>query len=256
MFAATLLISSCITNRKITYLQGAKGLNDSTVVLNDTILSVTPTSYRIQINDNVFIRVVTPDPQWSNMFNTMPTGSGITITPESANLLSYPVETDGSIVLPYAGKFLVAGKTLTEIKAELEAVLKNYITDAAVTVRLVNNYISVIGEVRQPGRYPIYKENMNIFETLAMAGDLNEYSNRQKIRIIRPTPTGNIIKQFSLTDRSVMSSEYYYVMPNDVIYAQPVRGRFFQMNAFPYTVILSSLTTFILFLNLLQTSGN
>jgi len=85
-----------------------------------------------------------------------------------------------------------------------------------------------------------------------MAGDLGEFSNRQKIQLIRQTSDGNIIKEFSLNDRSIMASEFFYVMPNDVIYAMPMKGKFFQLNAFPYSVVLSSITTFILLWNVLK----
>jgi len=49
-----------------------------------------------------------------------------------------------------------------------------------------------------------------------------------------------------------MASEYFYVMPNDVIYAPPMKGRFFKMDAFPYSIILSTVTTFVLLWNVLK----
>ena len=147
---------------------------------------------------------------------------------------------------------LVAGKTLNQIKEELDIALKSYITDAVVTVKMINNYVSIIGEVQNPGKYPIYKNRLNIFQALAMAGDLDKYSNRQKIQIIRQTPEGNTVKEFSLKDRSIIGSQFFYVMPNDVIYAPPMKGRFFQMDAFPYSVILSTITTFVLIWNVLK----
>ena len=67
---------------------------------------------------------------------------------------------------------------------------------------------------------------MNIFQALAMAGDLKEFSDRQRIRLIRQTSKGNIVKEFNITDRSIMTLESFYVMPNDVIYAKPMKGRF------------------------------
>lgn len=239
-------LTSCVTNKKLTYLQYEGNRND-------TIVSVTPSAYTIQPYDNLFIRVVTPDPKWSDMFNTLPaTVGGITMTEQSADMLSYTVDRNGEIQLPYAGRFLVKGKTLEIVKTELETALKAYIADAVVMVKMVNNYVSIIGEVQHPGRYPIYKDRMNIFQALAMAGDLSDYSNRQKIQLIRQTPVGNSIKEFSLNDRSVMATEFFYVMPNDVIYAQPMKGKFFQLSAFPYAVILSSITTFILLWNVLK----
>lgn len=240
------VLASCVTSKKLTYLQyeGAPA---------DTVKAVTPADYKVLPFDNLFIRVVTPDPKWSEMFNTLPTTTySVSVTEQSADLISYPVDGSGAILLPYAGKIFVAGKTLSVITTELEAALKGYIADAAVTVKMINNYVSLLGEITHPGRYPIYKDRLNIFQALAMGGDLSAYSNRQKVQVIRQTQTGNIIKEFSLTDRSIMSSEFFYVMPNDVIYAMPIKGKFFQMNAFPYSVILSTITTFVLLWNVLK----
>jgi polysaccharide export outer membrane protein len=181
------------------------------------------------------------------MFNTLPTTAySVTVTEQSADLISYPVDSSGAILLPYAGKIQVAGKNLESITADVEAALKSYITDASVSVKLINNYVSLLADVNRPGRYPIYKDRLNIFQALAMGGDLGDYSNRQVVQVIRQTTGGNVIKEFSLTDRSIMSSEFFYVMPNDVIYAKPIKGKFFQLNAFPYAVIISTITMFVL----------
>jgi len=238
IFLLVAALSSCVTNGKLTYIQynGSK----SPIIKPDN-----PAEYTIMPYDNIFIKVVTPDPKWSDMFNTLPTASGISISEETAALVSYAVDGAGYIQLPYAGKIKVAGKTLSVITDEVEKALKGYIADAAVTVKMVNNYVSLLGKVKQPGRYPIYKERMNIFQVIALAGDLNEYANRKKIQLIRQTPEGSFVKEFNLTDRSIMASEFFYVMPNDIIYVKPMKGKFFQLNGFPYSVLLSSITTFI-----------
>jgi polysaccharide export outer membrane protein len=245
LLIASVLVS-CVTSKKLTYLQ-----YEGTP--SDTIISVTPSDYKILPFDNLFIRVVTPDPKWSEMFNTLPvTSSGISFTELSADLVSYPVNAAGTILLPYLGRIEVAGKTLAEVTTELEKALKGYIADAAVTVKMVNNYVSLLGEIKNPGKYPIYKDRLNIFQALAMGGDLGDFSNRQKVQIIRQISGGQVIKEFCLTDRSVMTSEFFYVMPNDVIYAMPMKGRFFKMNEFPYTVILGTITTFLLMWNVVK----
>jgi len=239
------LITSCVTNKKLTYLQ-SEGARDE-------FIAITPDTYKIQPYDNLFVRVVTPDPQWSAMFNTLSTtGSSYGMSELSADVLSYSVGDDGTIELPYAGKFMVAGKTLNAVKTELDNALKSYVADAVVTVKMVNNYVSIIGEVQRPGKYPIYKDRLNIFQALAMAGDLGTYSNRQKLQLIRQTPEGNIVKEFSIRNRSLIGTQFFYVMPNDVIYAPPIKGRFFQMNAFPYSIILSTITTFVLLWNVIK----
>ncbi len=247
IFLIVTILTSCVTNKDLTYLQ-YKG--DPTP---DTVASVTPASYKVQPSDNLFIRVVTPDPSLSEMFNTLPvTAYGITITEQTADLVSYSVDSSGTITIPYAGRLHVAGKTLDQITAEVEAELQSYLSDAAISVKLVNNYVSLIGEVERPGKYLIYKEHLNIFQALALGSDLGDFSDRQKIQIIRQTIGGTVVKEFSLTDRSILSSEFFYVMPNDVIYAMPVRGRFFRLNEFPFTYILSTLTVLVVFYGIIR----
>lgn len=238
-----LILSSCVTRKKLTYLQYSDKTYNSDLSVSDTRISVTPTAYKIMPYDNLFIRVITPDPQWSVLFNSTPVGQGGSLTEESASLVGYPVDIDGNIEIPFVGTVEVAGETLSEIKVKLDSIFKKYVNDAAITVRLVNNYVSVIGEVSLPGRYPLTKDRINIFEALSMAGDMGMYSNKQKVQLIRPSVYGPIVKEFSLADRSILSSEFYYVMPNDIIYAQPMKGKGFQNNASIFTLFLTTITT-------------
>ncbi len=239
LLTVILIMSSCVSRKKLTYLQYSA---ETSRYENptDQQASVTPEAYKVMPYDNLYIRVITPDPQWSALFNADVGTAGI--TQESAALSSFTVDTQGFIEIPYVRKVYVGGKTLSEIKVQLDSVFKSYVTDAAITVRLVNNYISVIGEVRAPGRYLLTKDRLTVFESLALAGDLSEFSNRQKIQLIRPSPYGPVIKEFSLTDRSILSSEYYFIMPNDIIYAMPLRGRSFQVNSAVWSLFLTTIT--------------
>lgn len=238
-----LIFSSCVSKKKLTYLQYTDKPAANNISEGDSRASVTPAAYKIMPYDNLYLRVITPDPQWSALFNIMPVGAGGAVTEESAGLFGYPVDGNGEIEVPFVGKVEVGGKTLSEIKAELDSIFKNYVADAAITVRLVNNYVSIIGEVRNPGRYPLTKDRVNVFEALSMAGDMSEFSNRQKVQLIRPSPYGPIIKEFSLADRSILSSEFYYIMPNDIIYTMPMKGKSFQVNSSVWTLFLSIITS-------------
>ena len=170
----------------------------------------------------------------------------------SAQLLSYPVELDGTVDLPYVGSIEVGGKSVADAKKAIEVVLAEYVTDASLTVKLVNNYVSVLGEVRTPGMYPIYKERLNIYQALAMAGDVADFSDRYSLAIIRQTTGESIVKEFNITDRKIIDSEFYYIMPNDVLYVKPLRGRFFAINTAPYTFALTTLTAAISLFVLIQ----
>lgn len=246
LFLGVILISfSCVSRKKMTYLQHAGDIDENFISGADSRISVTPSNYKIMPFDNLYIRVITPDPQWSEIFNPTPAAGGGSMTQESAALSGYSVDTDGKIEIPFIGKVEAGGKTLTELKIMLDSIFKNYLNDAAISVRLVNNYVSIIGEVRNPGRYPLTKDRVNIFEAISMAGDLNEFSNRQYIKLIRQSQYGPVVKEFSLLDINILTSEYFYVLPNDIIYAQPIKGRLFETNSSVFEVILGSLVTIL-----------
>lgn len=243
-------LSSCVSRKKLTYLQ----YSDRSVkheIPEGQQTSVTPEVYKVMPYDNLYIRVITPDPQWSALFNADVGSAGV--TQESAALSGYSVDVDGFIEIPYVGKLKVGGATLSEIKTQLDSIFKNYVTDAAITVRLVNNYVTLIGEVTAPGRYILTKDRITIFDALAMAGDMSDYSNRQKVQMIRPSPYGPVIKEFSLGDRSILSSEYYYIMPNDIIYAIPGQGRSFQVNSTVWTMFLTTITSALVVISFFRT---
>lgn len=240
------MFTSCVTNKKITYLQDLKNSEISTEIYK-------PEDYKIQIGDNLFIRVTTPDPRFSEMFNTLPVASAtVSSTEQSVQLLSYPVEADGTVDIPYLGAVNVVGKTIGEAKMILQNELVDYITDADISVKLVNNYVSIVGEVVQPGLYPIYKDHLNIFQAISMAGDADEFGSRKQVSIIRDTPDGAVAKEFDLRDRNIIDSEYYYVMPNDVIYVKPMKGRFWGFSSFPYGVLLTTISTTIVLVTYLN----
>lgn len=229
-----IVLGGCVTNQQATYLQ----------VYEESAYSgeyVPPVDYIIRPNDNIYLQVSTPDPRVSAFFNVFDASGGrITVDEASAQLMSYPVELDGTVDLPYVGPVIVAGKTLADAKLAIEEVLKAYVTEYTVTVKLINNYVSVLGEVNTPGLYPIYKERLNIYQALSMAGDVADFGDRYQLAIIRQTEEESIVKEFDITDRNIIDSEFYYVMPNDVIYVKPLKGRYFAINTAPYVFAFSA----------------
>jgi polysaccharide export outer membrane protein len=240
-----LALSSCVTNKMVTYLQE----HEESPYTGEFI---PPEDYLIKPNDNLYIRVTTLDPSYANIFNVMGEQGYMRADEASAQLLSYPVGIEGTVDLPYVGPIEVAGKTLDEAKKAIELVLAEYVTDASLTVKLVNNYVSVVGEVREPGLYAIYKDRLNIYQALSMAGDVSDYGNRYEISIIRQTNGESKVRVFDITDEKIIDSEFYYVMPNDVIYVKPVKGRYFSINTEPFTFVLTTLTAAISLFILIQ----
>ncbi|WP_317045270.1 polysaccharide biosynthesis/export family protein [Formosa algae] len=91
-----------------------------------------------------------------------------------------------------------------------------------VTVKLTGLRYTVSGEVEAPGTNTLFQDRVNIFEAIANAGEIPITGDRKDILIIRQYPQGQKIHHLDITREDVMSSPYYYIQPNDIIYVKPL----------------------------------
>ena len=213
---AALLLSSCYTHKRIGYLQEPTSKNKLPVYD-----SVAYQPYRIRVNDEIIYRLVTMDETVSKVF-----GANQNASTQYAN--SYRVYSDGTVDLPFLKPVHIAGLTEAEAQDTLRAAFKEIIPDADVKLALYNKYFSVIGDANA-SQYYIYKEKMNIFQALAMTGDVMNSGDRRHIRIIRPRDGGQEpeILEFDMRTNSIIDSKYYYIYPNDVIYVARTKDSFY-----------------------------
>jgi polysaccharide export outer membrane protein len=248
-FSFTLLalfISSCVTQRDLEYI---KDKNKSIKSFNEAQVD----DYRLKASDELYIQISSLDDAAANIFSGS-VGQQIisagTITPYGASLLSYTIDKDGYLHLPVIGSLLVKDKTVAQVSLMLKESLINILSQPIVSVKLVNRYISVIGEVRNPGHYAYAQDKLTIYDALGFAGDITDFGNRKEVILTRNENGKNIRINVNLTQSDILSSNYYYMRPNDIIYVKPLRKRFWDLAQFPYTVILSALTTALLVWNI------
>ena len=241
-----LLLSSCVPQKKMLYMQVKTDTDTLTAFKNEKLID-----YRVQPGDNLYVRVVSLDEQTTLLLNPSGTANNMN-SDASIYLNSYTVNETGYFDFPMTGAIFVKNMNVEEIKEALNEELKVYLKEFVVIVKLVNFNITLIGEVNRPGQYKIYQNSISIFEAVAMSGDLTDFANRNKIAIIRQTKTGSEVTYIDMTKRDVLASDYYFLKPNDIIYAQPVRGKQFSFAEFPYAVIFGAITTTILLLNYFQ----
>jgi polysaccharide export outer membrane protein len=138
----------------------------------------------------------------------------------------YQVTSEGSIPFPVLGSIYCKGMTKQQLKTEFETRLKQYLTDPIVTIRLVNFNISVLGDVGTPGQKTSPTERLNIFQALALAGDMKASANRTKVKLIRYSEESgkDITYPLDLSEASIVNSPYYYLQQNDILYIEPDRN--------------------------------
>jgi len=100
---------------------------------------------------------------------------------------------------------------------DLSIAVKNPI----VVCRILNAKVTVLGEVRNPGTYTFYENNLTILQALGLAGDLNINGVRKNIKVIRMENNQQKIGEIDLTKKDWMKSPFYFIKPNDVIIVNP-----------------------------------
>ena len=211
------LMSSCYSHRVISYLQEPTKTNKLPVYD-----SVQYEPYRIRVNDEIIYRLITMDETISRMLGTNNVSTG----GQYAN--TYRVHEDGTVDLPFLHPVKLQGLTEQEAQDTLRAAFREIIPDADVKLVLYNKYFSVVGDAHS-GQYFIYKERMNIFQALAMTGDVLNSGDRRHIRIVRPRDNGQEpeVLEFDMRTNSIIDSKYYYIYPNDVIYVARTKNSFY-----------------------------
>lgn len=105
---------------------------------------------------------------------------------------------DGTISFPLIGIIPAEGKTLNELNTVLKDKLSGYVNNLTLSVSLLNTgsqNIYVIGKVNQPGRF-LVNARVDVLQALAIAGGLNPFAKRGKIKIFRKTGDKTVIYHF------------------------------------------------------------
>ena len=139
----------------------------------------------------------------------------------------YQVTSDGYISFPVLGNVYCKGMTKQQLKTELDSRLKQYLTDPVVTVRHLNFNISILGDVGSPGQKTSSTERLNIFQALALAGDMRDSANRTNVKLIRYSEESgkDITYNLDLSETSIVNSPYYYLQQNDILYVEPDKNK-------------------------------
>lgn len=233
------LFSSCVTHSDLVYMQG-KGEQIETYVDGDL------PDYKLKPQDELYITINSLDDESTNVFNVSEKGNFFNLTPYAASLLSYQISKEGYLQLPIIGDLDVVGKTTNEVRMMIQDSLEFVLSKPTVTVKLSNRFVTVLGEVNSPGQYTYVGEKLTIYEALGMAGDITDFGNRREVSITRNQDSINKIVTVDLTEPGIASSEYLYIRPNDVLYVKPLRKKFWDMNRFPYSLIIATISTVIL----------
>jgi polysaccharide export outer membrane protein len=131
------------------------------------------------------------------------------------------VDYDGEVNLPQIGRVKVAGYDLKEVNYHLEEKYRSLLKDPVINVRVVNQFVTVLGEVNKPGRYPLENEQMTLVEILGSAAGLTPYAKGHEVKVIRQVPARTAELVVDLTDLATFSEFNVQLQPDDIVYIGP-----------------------------------
>jgi len=133
----------------------------------------------------------------------------------------YFVDTAGMIDFPVVGKIKVGGLSRPEAVQLIKQKLAPYVVDPLVTIKIMNYKVTVLGDVKIPGAFPVPSERVTLPEALGMAGDMNITGMRKNILVIRDIDGVKTEIRVDLTSKNAYNSPGYYLLQNDVVYVEP-----------------------------------
>ena len=215
-----LMLASCASSKKVAYFQNAA---EGVVAKSEGLYDA-----KIMPKDILTITVSTTNPEAATPFN-LTISNTLNVTGQtysgSGVLQTYLVDNNGEIDYPVVGNIKVAGLTKNECQELVKSKIKSFLAEdenPIVTVRMSSYRVTIIGEVRSPGVVPVGTEKMSILEALASVGDLTIYGKRDNVMLIREEANGQkVIHRLNLNDADIISSPYYYLQQNDIVYVEP-----------------------------------
>lgn len=222
LFFILLTCASCVSQKKMIYLQGADYLQDNPQQIKENF------ELKIQSDDQLAISISSKDRELIEPFNNntlIGSGSGMNSQYNSQAGVSYfQVDKDGNIEFPIFGTLKASGLTRMELAKVLEnrLISQNYIKDPLVSIKIMSFKVTVLGEVKAPGVQNVTGERLTLLEALGMAGDLLPSARRENIMVIREEDGKRKSYMVDLTSSyDVLNSPCYYLQQNDVVYVEP-----------------------------------
>jgi len=248
---ATVLVafSSCKTAEKVLYFQD---VNNAESIPAEAVQALT-----FIPGDKLSVIVSSArSPELAQQFNLpiVSTQAGMASKASSNQVALYIVDDKGDIDVPVIGKVHVLGLTRSQATDRIQALLRaGQLNDAVVTITAYDQFVTVIGEVKSPGRINITNEHLTLLEALGQVGDLTIQARRDRILVLRQE--GDACKSYyvDLRTKDLLNSPVYNLRQNDVVIVEPNRMRIGQSTYNDNTV--RSISTWLSICSLLFSIG-
>jgi len=224
---------SCVTNRKVAYLQDMK--HNTQIELEDKFEAV------ISPYDELDVIITAYDTELARPFNLRNTSN---TNYSSSSGVAYLVDVYGNIELPILGTIHAVGLTRLKLQEKIKDLLISggYINDPFVLVRFRSYKIFFLG-ANGGKAINISNERCTFLEALAMSGDMSVYTNRDKIMVVREVDGKMVSRYLDPRSSKVYNDPFFMLQQNDFIITRNTGYRTFQQSYGQFGTILSAISS-------------
>lgn len=221
IFISFISFTSCINTKATTYFNN---VIDTTYLISENEKEIF-----IQKNDILSISITSLNSEASAIFNTTNNFviNASTATGLNAQSTGYLVNTDGNIQFPILGNIKADGLTKKQLKESITKTIidKKLLVDPIVNIRHLNFEVTVIGEVGHPTVITVPNEKISLLKAVGLAGDITVYGKKENVLLIRESDGKKRVTHVDLNSSSFITSPYYYLLPNDIVYVEPNKNK-------------------------------
>lgn len=135
------------------------------------------------------------------------------------------LDKEGEVNLPKIGRVNLAGYNVKEAAYFLEEMLTKHIQNPVVNVRVLNHFVTILGEVNKPGKYKIDNEEVNIIQLLGEAEGFTKYAMMSDVQLIREVNGLAVKFPINFTGLDALNSGNAILQPDDIVYIPPIKKK-------------------------------
>ncbi|EPR67838.1 polysaccharide biosynthesis/export family protein [Cyclobacterium qasimii] len=226
------LVTSCISNKRINYLQNLKG--NEPIGLDEFIpFAEVDYEYILQPHDIIDVDFASPNQELLRAFefqgaksSSVGRGGNSGGSMDVFYFSGYSLDKNGYIQIPNLAPLKISGLSEIEARDKVQEAINYYFKDEVqVKLRIGGIRFTTMGEFNNVGPKILLKNRATIFDAISMAGESSILARKNELFLIRQYDGGTKIHQINLNDRRLLASPYYFIQPNDILYLQPMQIR-------------------------------
>ena len=243
MLLILILVHSCSYKSKNILFKTEKKINTNgqpIVVLNGQSDTLKNYKHRIKIGDRIQVRFLNNYDIGQGALQSATSAGNIQQNGVTEKDKGYLVNYDSTVTLPLLGRMNLVGLTRLECAEKLEKEYSRFIINPIVDVNIISLSVTVLGEVSNPGKILLDKENTSLVEVIALANGFKDTGKKNDIKIIR----GDEVIIVDLKQLSSLQSTKIIMHDNDIVYVEPYGAKAYVEPLTSFAVATTLLLTF------------